>query len=312
VGEWVCAIGNPYRFDHSVTVGVVSSKGRKIWDASFDSYIQTDAAINPGNSGGPLINGDGEAVGISSAVSREGQGIGFAIPSNVARSILEQLRTRGRVSRGYLGIQLQELDPDLRSLLGYARPGGALVLDVLEGGAGEDAGLERYDVIESLEGAPVENGDELVRAVAGRAPGSEVALSVFRAGQQLELRARLAERLGPPAARGTGSPEVARPAAGDVLGLDVVDLSPKLRGDLSLADDRMGVVVREVASPAYGGDALAHGDLILEVNRRPTPDKASYERVLGRLAPGQPAFVLAYRPRSASLFLAKLEVERGR
>jgi serine protease Do len=312
VGEWVCAIGNPYRFDHSVTVGVVSSKGRKIWDASFDSYIQTDAAINPGNSGGPLINAAGEAVGISSAVSREGQGIGFAIPSNVARSILEQLRTRGRVSRGYLGIQLQELDPDLRSLLGYARPGGALVLDVLEDGAGEDAGLERYDVIESLEGAPVENGDELVRAVAGRAPGSEVALSVFRAGQQLELRARLAERLGPPSARGTGGPEVVRPAAGDALGLEVVDLSPKLRGDLSLADDRMGVVVREVASPAYGGDALAHGDLILEVNRRPTPDKASYERVLGRLAPGQPAFVLAYRPRSASLFLAKLEVERGR
>src|SRR5262245_12953533 len=143
VGEWVCAIGNPYRFDHSVTVGVVSSKGRKIWDASFDSYIQTDAAINPGNSGGPLINDAGEAVGISSAVSREGQGIGFAIPINVARSILDQLRTRGRVSRGYLGIQLQELDPDLRRLLGYQRPGGALVLDVLDGGAGEDAGLER-------------------------------------------------------------------------------------------------------------------------------------------------------------------------
>jgi Do/DeqQ family serine protease len=312
VGEWVAAIGNPYRFDHSVTVGVVSSKGRKIWDASFDAYIQTDAAINPGNSGGPLINEAGEAVGISSAVSREGQGIGFAVPINVARGILEQLRTRGRVSRGYLGIQLQELDPDLRRMLGYDRPGGALVLDVVKDGAGEEAGVERYDVVMRIGGEPVADGDELVREISRRAPGSRVSLDVFRGGRELALSAQLVERRSPQVARREEGPQGEQPAAGDALGLDVVELSAKLRGDMAIAEDRLGVVVREVASPATGGDALRHGDIIVEVNRRPTPDKAAYQRALGGLAPGQPAFVLAYRPRSASLFLAKLEVEQAR
>src|SRR5947209_6188581 len=146
VGDWVCAIGNPYRFDHSVTVGVVSSKGRKIYDASFDAYIQTDAAINPGNSGGPLINSQGEAVGINSAVSVQGQGIGFAIPINAARDIMEDLRTRGHVTRGYLGVQLHEIDGDLQNLIGAPEAKGAVVLDVQQGGAGDAAGLKRYDL----------------------------------------------------------------------------------------------------------------------------------------------------------------------
>lgn len=312
VGEWVCAIGNPYRFDHSVTVGVVSSKGRKIWDASFDAYIQTDAAINPGNSGGPLINAAGEAVGISSAVSREGQGIGFAIPINVARAVLDQLRTRGHVTRGYLGVQLHELDPDLRRLLGYEKPGGALVLDVLPGGAGEDAGLERYDVITRISGEPIDGGDQLVRAISARAPGSEVSLSVFRNGRVVDLRAQLAERAAPLTARALELAPGERPASGDALGLDVVELSRKLRDDLSISGDRVGVVVRDVATLAAGNDTLAHGDIIVEVNRRRTADKAAYERALESLAAGQPAFVLVYRPRSSSLFLAKLEVEPDR
>src|SRR5262249_3361840 len=146
VGEWVCAIGNPYRFEHSVTVGVVSSKGRKIYNASFDAYIQTDAAINPGNSGGPLVNGAGEAIGINSAMSVQGQGIGFAVPINIAKDILGALRTQGHVSRGYLGIQLQDLDPDLQPLVGARDGHGALVLDVVPGEAGGKAGVKRYDV----------------------------------------------------------------------------------------------------------------------------------------------------------------------
>ena len=130
VGDWVCAIGNPYRFEHSVTVGVVSSKGRKIWDASFDSYIQTDAAINPGNSGGPLINAAGKVVGINSAMVAQAQGIGFAIPVSVAARVITQLRDRGRVSRGYLGIQLQEMEPALQKLVGMSDSKGAVVLDL--------------------------------------------------------------------------------------------------------------------------------------------------------------------------------------
>ena len=147
VGEWVCAIGNPYRFEHSVTVGVVSSKGRKIYNASFDAYIQTDAAINPGNSGGPLINAAGEAIGINSAMSVQGQGIGFAVPINVAKDILGALRTQGHVSRGYLGIQLQDLDPDLQALRGdegEARRGRARRPDRRRGRGGGPQALRRH------------------------------------------------------------------------------------------------------------------------------------------------------------------------
>jgi serine protease Do len=312
VGEWVCAIGNPYRFDHSVTVGVVSSKGRKIWDASFDAYIQTDAAINPGNSGGPLINAGGEAVGISSAVSREGQGIGFAIPSNVARAVLDQLRTRGRVTRGYLGVQLHELDPDLRRLLSYEKPGGVLVLDVLAGGAGQEAGLERYDVITGLSGELIGDGDQLVRSISGRAPGSDVTLAIVRDGRALDLTATLAERAAPRTVRTPAEGPTDRAGTGDALGLDVVELSRELRDDLSIDEDRVGVVVREVATLAAGPETLAHGDIVVEVNRRRTPDKAEYERALRSLARNAPAFVLAFRPRTSTLFLAKLEVEPGR
>src|SRR6185503_509558 len=161
---------------------------------SFDAYIQTDAAINPGNSGGPLINAAGEAVGINSAVSIQGQGIGFAVPINVARQILEPLRTKGKVSRGYLGIQLHELDPDLQTLLHVPDVSGAVVLDVVEGEAAEKAGLKRYDVVTAVSGKRVADGDQLVQLIAEKAPGSTVVLTVLRDGKRLELPARLTER----------------------------------------------------------------------------------------------------------------------
>jgi serine protease Do len=310
VGEWVCAIGNPYRFDHSVTVGVVSSKGRKIYDASFDAYIQTDAAINPGNSGGPLINAVGEAVGINSAMSIQGQGIGFAIPINIAREVLDQLRTRGHVSRGFLGVTLQELDPDLQRLVGLRDAGGAMVLEVLEGGSGEAAGLRRYDVITAVSGQPISDGDQLVRAISLKPPGSTVDLRVFREGRQVTLRAKLAERLAPARARGFDV-EPADGPAGDALGLVVTPLTPEVQADLALPPDRHGVVVRDVVGLAAGLEQLAHGDVILELNRRPTPDVDTYRRLLQPLRPGEPAWLFVYRPRPGGHFLAKVEVERA-
>jgi serine protease Do len=309
VGEWVAAIGNPYRFDHSVTVGVVSSKGRKIYDASFDAYIQTDAAINPGNSGGPLVNAAGEAVGINSAVSVQGQGIGFAIPINVAREILDQLRTRGHVSRGYLGIQLHDVDPDLQKLVHLKEPRGAMVVDVQEGSAGEKAGLERYDVITGVSGKPVEDGDQLVRVIAARPPGSDVVLSVVRDGRPLQLTARLAERSG--LARPSNPPELADDAgaSGDELGLMVVEPGPETLAPFAIPEDRKGVLVREVFGLSPGAEVLAEGDLVVEVNRRPTRDLASYRKALDGLKPGDVAWVFLYRPRLRASFLAKLEVE---
>jgi serine protease Do len=309
VGEWVCAIGNPYRFDHSVTVGVVSSKGRKIYDPSFDAYIQTDAAINPGNSGGPLVNAAGEAIGISSAVSLQGQGIGFAVPSNVARDVIRQLKARGHVSRGYLGIQLQELDADLARMLGVPAASGAMVLDVVEGNAGAAAGLQRYDVITEVSGRAIGDGDQLVRVIAAEPPGSEVQLKVVRDRKPLTLTARLAERAPVDARPPVGEPARIAPAdGGDRLGLVVSELPAEARAEMRLPAGQRGVAVTTVVGLA-GMEQLAHGDLVLEVNRHPTPDLSAYRKAVAGLAPGEVAWLFVQRPRPSGTFLARIEVE---
>ncbi len=307
VGDWVCAIGNPYSFDHTVTAGVVSSLGRKIFNASFDAYIQTDAAINPGNSGGPLIDAAGQAVGISTAVSAEGQGIGFAVPINVARDVMQQLRARGRVARGYLGIQLEELDPDLGRLLRLTQPGGAMVLEVVPGRAGEQAGLRRYDVITSVSGERIENGDQLVRAVAAKAPGTSIELGLVRDGKPLTLKAQVLDRSADEETARLPGPASVEPAAGDALGLEVADLNPRLRRRAGVDGAVSGVFVRDVVGLQAGLDNLAHGDVILELNRRPTPDLESYLKALRGIGAGEPAFLLVYR--RGTTLLVKLVAE---
>ena len=310
VGEWVCAIGNPYSFDHTVTAGVVSSKGRKIFNASFDSYIQTDAAINPGNSGGPLINGSGEAVGINTAVSLEGQGIGFAVPINVARDIMRQLRKTGRVSRGYLGVQLQELEPDLQKLLGLKEDRGAVVLEVIKGGAAEGAGLRRYDVITAISGQHIDDGDRLVRIVSATPPGSSVTLTVQRDGKQLSLVAKLRDRAADDLDDAPAAPASASPLPkGDALGLVPAELNRKMRRELQIPSDRAGVLVDEIVGLSPGLDTLANGDVIVEVNKQPTPDLAAYKRVLASLKPGEAAWLFVYRPHPRGSLLVKVDVE---
>ncbi len=312
VGDWVCAIGNPLEFDHTVTVGVVSSLGRKIFNQSFDAYIQTDAAINPGNSGGPLVNLAGEAVGINAAVSSEAQGIGFAVPINVARAVLGQLRDTGHVQRGYLGIQLHELDPDLVRLLGLREAKGALVVDVVEGGAAAAAGLRRWDVVTSVSGEAIANGDSLVRTVSSLRPGSEVRLGVIRDGRPLQLTARLAER-GPEEEESEDKPvqPTAAPVRkGDALGLAVANLAARTRAELQVPRDRLGVVIQAVRGADPGPDALEEGDLVVEVNRQPTPDLPAYRRVMTSLRPGESAWLYVYRPRPRGSFLTRVEVEK--
>jgi serine protease Do len=307
VGDWVCAIGNPLEFDHTVTVGVVSSKGRKIWNQSFDAYIQTDAAINPGNSGGPLVNLEGEAVGISAAVSSEAQGIGFAVPANVARAVIGQLRESGRVRRGYLGIQLQELDPDLARLVGLEEPRGALVLDVVEGEPAAAAGLRRWDVITAVSGGAVADADALVRTISALRPGSDVTLAVVRDGRAVTLVARLGERA--PDAEESAAPSPSPAPKGDALGLRVATLPAATRAELRVPRERTGVVIREVLGADPGTDALEEGDLVVEVNRQPTPDLAAYRRALAAIPPGQPAWLFVFRPRARESFLTRIEAE---
>jgi serine protease Do len=298
-----------------MTVGIVSALGRgmpvgQLGNSTYTlpDVIQTDAAINPGNSGGPLINGVGEAVGINSAVSSEGQGISFAVPINTAKEILAQLKANGRVSRGYLGVQLQELDPELQRLFSLPDAKGAMVLDVIAGGAGEAAGLKRYDVIRSVSERPVEDGDQLIRTISALSPGSSVTLRLVRDGKAMMLTAQLAERTESPPSE--SNPAKVEPAAvrGDALGLVVSELSTKARSDLSLAPDKAGVVVKEVVGLDPGADPIEHGDLIVEVNRKPTPTIAAYEKALGGLKAGEGAWLLLYRPRPAAVYLTRIEV----
>jgi serine protease Do len=310
VGDWVCAIGNPLEFDHTVTVGVVSSKGRKIFNQSFDSYIQTDAAINPGSSGGPLVNLAGEAIGISAAVSSEAQGIGFAIPSNVARAVLRQLRDSGRVRRGYLGIQLHEVEPDLARLLGLKEARGALVVDVLAHEPAEKAGLRRWDVITGVSGRAIASGDDLVRTVSALPPGSDVQLQVVRDGAPVALTARLSERAAEPdEGRERVSPAATPADTGDALGLSVTNLGRRARAELRVPPDRVGVVIQAILGADPGTDALEEGDIVVEINRRATPDVATYRRVLGSLRPEESAWLFVYRPRPAGSFLTRVDVE---
>ena len=168
----MCAIGNPLAYEHTVTVGVVSYLGRKLFDSSLDNYIQTDAAINFGNSGGPLINGRGEVVGINSAISQRASNIGFAVPINEAKAILPQLKAEGRVARGFMGVALTDVDPDLQRSLHLASVRGALVQDVTDGSPGQRAGLRTYDLITAIDGKRVSSNDEIIREVSRRGPGT--------------------------------------------------------------------------------------------------------------------------------------------
>ena len=199
VGEWVLAIGNPLAYEHTVTVGVVSFIGRKLFDSSLDRYIQTDAAINFGNSGGPLINARGEVIGINSAISSRAANIGFAVPINQASAILPQLRESGRVSRGYIGVALRDVDPDLQRSLKLKSSDGALVQDVTAGSPGARAGIRTYDLIVAVDGAAVDGNDQLIQLIASRQPGTTATLQIVQCHQRLgqgdEARSALA-RLG--------------------------------------------------------------------------------------------------------------------
>ena len=193
------AIGNPLAYEHTVTVGVVSYIGRKLFDSALDRYIQTDAAINFGNSGGPLINSRGEVIGINAAISSRAANIGFAVPINQATAILPQLREHGQVSRGFIGVALKKVDPDLQRSLSLRTSAGALVQDVTEGTPGYRAGLKPYDVIVAVDGRQVTENDDLIQIIAGRKPGTVATLQIVRGGRTMNVPVKLAER--PPVRR---------------------------------------------------------------------------------------------------------------
>jgi serine protease Do len=303
VGEWVCAIGNPLAYEHTVTVGVISYLGRKLFNASLDNYIQTDAAINFGNSGGPLINSRGEVIGINSAISWRASNIGFAVPINQAKAILQQLQEHGRVSRGYIGVTLRDLDQDLQRSLRLPTDRGALVQEVAKGSPGERAGLRPYDVILSVEGTEVFSNDDLIREISARPPGATVRLRLLRDGRSQTAIVKLAERPDRnDKDRNDDTPPSRAPASGTraatpPLGLTVRDLDRETIDRLALPRDVIGVMVTKVEPMSPGEDAsLDRGYIIMEVNRQPVSSVADFRRLVAAARPGDVLALYLYRP----------------
>ncbi|PMP67468.1 MAG: serine protease [Thermodesulfobacterium geofontis] len=270
VGEWVIAIGNPFGLSHTVTVGVVSAKGRSgIGISDVEDFIQTDAAINPGNSGGPLLNLKGEVIGMNTAIfTRSGgyMGIGFAIPSNIVKTVAEQLKTKGKVERGYLGVYIQDLTPTLAKELGLKTTEGALITDVRPGSPAEKYGLKEKDVVISYNGKPVKNASELKNYVILTKPGTEVEIGIIRNGKEMKIKVKIeAQKEGLIISRAEMSnlEEFL-----ENLGLIVEDITPEIAKKLGLSSLK-GVIITEVIpeTPAdYAG--LTPGLIIDEVNRK--------------------------------------------
>ncbi|HXG55294.1 MAG TPA: trypsin-like peptidase domain-containing protein [Vicinamibacterales bacterium] len=319
VGEWVCAIGNPLGYVHSVTVGVVSFVGRKLFDASLDDYIQTDAAINFGNSGGPLINTRGQVIGINSAVSSRTSSIGFAVPINQAVAILPQLKAGGRVSRGYMGVLLTDVTPSLQRALALDVARGALVQDVSDDSPAARAGLRVYDVVVDVEGTDIAGNEDLIRNIAARPPGSIARIEVMRDGRRLIFPVRLTERPqgngssdGDAPPRGPGARGV-QPPDGRVdvpLGLTVRDIDRGLIGRLGIPDFVRGVIVSRVDPTGAAFSAhVRRGFVIIEINRRPVPTVADYQRVVGAAKPGDILAIFYYDPSNSQRAVLTVTVE---
>ena len=300
VGEWVCAIGNPLAYEHTVTVGVVSFIGRKLFDSSLDNYIQTDAAISFGNSGGPLINSRGQVIGINSAISRQASNIGFAVPINQARGVLPQLKTIGRVQRGYIGVTLRDVDPDLQASLKLARGDGALVQDVTAGSPGARAGLRPYDVIVAVDGDPVKTHDILIREIASRQPGSAARIEYVRDGRAREVSVKLAERpLRTPVGETAASPaerSTQRFGPGE-LGLTLVEIDESNSHRFDVPAGMTGLMVQRVEPLSVAYDSgIQRGEIILEINRQPVSSVAGFRRLVGATEAGGVLALYIYDP----------------
>ncbi len=283
VGEWVMAIGNPFGLEHTVTVGVVSAKGRVIGMGPYDNFIQTDASINPGNSGGPLINTKGEVIGINTSIftpSGGNVGIGFAIPINMAKEIIPQLKEKGRVVRGWLGVMVQKVTPELAESFGLKEGKGALVGKVNEGSPAEKAGIKQGDIIIKFDGKEIKEMNELPRIVANTPVGKKVEVVVFRNGKEKALKVKVGEM--------PEEKEIAFEKEKEKnLGMTVQELTPELASRLGLYDEE-GVIVRRVEPNGPADEAgIRRGDIIKEVNRKPIKNMGDFLEAIEKAKPGE-------------------------
>ncbi|OWJ90917.1 serine peptidase [Pseudomonas sp. A46] len=304
VGSWVLAIGSPFGFDHSVTAGIVSAKGRSLPNENYVPFIQTDVAINPGNSGGPLFNLDGEVVGINSQIfTRSGgfMGLSFAIPIDVAMGVADQLKSEGKVSRGWLGVVIQEVNKDLAESFGLDKPAGALVAQVQEGGPAAKGGLQVGDVILSLNGQPIVVSADLPHLVGNLKPGSKIELGVVRDGSRKTLDmaiGALPEDGEEMAAAGQG---VER--SSNRLGVSVVELTDEQKKAL---DIQGGVVIKEVQDGPAAMMGLRPGDVITHLNNQSITSSKVFTQVAKDLPKNRSVSMRVLRQGRASFITFKL------
>ncbi len=302
VGEWVVAIGNPFGLSHTVTVGVVSALGRSIGAGPYDEFIQTDASINPGNSGGPLINIEGDVIGINTAIisgnTGGNVGIGFAIPIDIAKGILKDLRERGTVTRGWLGVMIQKITPDLAKSFGLSQSEGALVGDVIPDGPAAKGGVKRGDVIVMFDGQQVKDMEDLPKIVAATRPNSVVDVEVIRDGSRMTLSVSI-ELL-------EDSQETVV-AKADPLGLQVQDITEELARSLKL-ESVEGVLVSDVTAGNAAAEAgIRRGDVISEMNRSIVKDMRDYQNLMASVQKGSSVLFLVKRGGSTIYIAVKVE-----
>ena len=302
VGEWVVAIGNPFGLSHTVTVGVVSALGRSIGAGPYDEFIQTDASINPGNSGGPLINIEGAVIGINTAIisgnTGGNVGIGFAIPIDIAKGILKDLRERGTVTRGWLGVMIQKITPDLAKSFGLSQSEGALVGDVIPDGPAAKGGVKRGDVIVMFDGQQVKDMEDLPKIVAATRPNSVVDVEVIRDGSRMTLSVSI-ELL-------EDSQETVV-AKADPLGLQVQDITEELAQSLKL-ESVEGVLVSDVTAGNAAAEAgIRRGDVISEMNRSIVKDMRDYQNLMASVQKGSSVLFLVKRGGSTIYIAVKVE-----
>jgi len=296
VGEWVLAIGNPFGMEHTVTAGIVSAKGRQLdlGDSNYEDYIQTDAAINRGNSGGPLVNMKGEVIGITSNIltpSGGNIGIGFAIPSNMAKKVASQLKDKGRVIRGWLGVSIvtQPIDQDLQKSLSLKSKKGALINSVEPGSPADKAGLKQYDVVVEVNGQIVESPTDLRMKIADIQPGTKVEIKLVRDGKDKTITATIAEL------ETEDKTKTSSESAGKNIGITATNLTPPIARRYGLKTSE-GLLITEVEN---GSEAerkgLQPGDIILEVNRQKIDSVNQWESILKKAKPGDALLLLIRR-----------------
>lgn len=273
VGEWVVAIGNPFGLDHTVTAGIVSAKGRVIGAGPYDNFIQTDASINPGNSGGPLINLKGEVIGINTAIMAQGQGIGFAIPINTAKELISQLKDKGKVTRGWLGVMIQKVTPDLARAFNLKDEAGALVGDVTPGSPAEKSGIKAGDIIVEFNGKPIKEMNDLPRLVAAIPVGKSVEVKLLREGKPQSITVQVQEMDDKPMAS-------SRTQTKEELGIVAQEFTPELARRVRM-DFEPGILVWQVREGSPAEEAgFQRGDLIKEVNRKTVKDMKTYQNLI--------------------------------